>query len=91
MRWRPSSQTQIEDRRGSGGGLGGLGMGGLGGGGGIPIPMGGGIGGIVLVVIIFIVVGVFASLIFIRNRWWHAIAFVILSLGPLGWLGRSLG
>ncbi len=39
----------------------------------------------------FIVVGVFASLIFIRNRWWHAIAFVILSLGPLGWLGRSLG
>jgi len=31
-------------------------MGGLGGGGGIPIPMGGGIGGIVLVIIIFVVV-----------------------------------
>ena len=56
MRWRPSSQTQIEDRRGSGGGLGGLGMGGLGGGGGLPIPMGGGIGGIVVVIIIFIVI-----------------------------------
>jgi len=56
VRWRPSSQTQIEDRRGSGGGLGGLGMGGLGGGGGLPIPMGGGIGGIVVVIIIFIVI-----------------------------------
>ena len=53
MRWRPSSQSQIEDRRGSGGfgGMSGLGMGG----GGIPIPVGGGIGGIVLVIIIFIV------------------------------------
>jgi predicted metalloprotease len=57
VRWRPSSQSQIEDRRGSGGfgggGLGGLGMGG--GGGGIPIPVGGGLGGIVIVIIIFIV------------------------------------
>lgn len=56
MRWRPSSQNQVEDRRGQSGGLGGLGgmrMGGLGG--GIPIPVGGGIGGIVLVVIIFVV------------------------------------
>ncbi len=54
MRWRPSSQSQIEDRRGSGGfggGMSGLGMGG----GGLPIPVGGGIGGIVLVIIIFIV------------------------------------
>ena len=56
MRWRPSSQNQIEDRRGSGGfGGGGLGSAGLGGG-GIPIPMGGGIGGIVLVIIIFVIV-----------------------------------
>jgi predicted metalloprotease len=39
-----------------GGGLGGLRMGGLGGGGGLPIPMGGGIGSIVIVVIIFIVI-----------------------------------
>jgi len=38
-----------------------------------------------------IVVGVFASLIFIRNRWWHAAALLILSTGPLGWLSRSLG
>ncbi|MEO5704858.1 MAG: neutral zinc metallopeptidase, partial [Candidatus Limnocylindrales bacterium] len=56
MRWRRSGSTQVEDRRGAGGGggLGGMRMGGLGGG-GIPIPMGGGIGGIVLVVIIIVV------------------------------------
>lgn len=56
MRWRPSGSTQVEDRRGSGGmgGLGGLRTGGLGGG-GIPIPVGGGLGGIVLVIIIFVV------------------------------------
>jgi len=55
LRWRPSSQSEIEDRRGGGGGFGGLGgisMGGLGGGGGIPIPVGGGIGGIIVLVII---------------------------------------
>ena len=54
MRWRPSRSIQVEDRRGSGGfggGLGGMRMGG----GGIPIPVGGGIGGIVLVIIIFVV------------------------------------
>ena len=53
MRWRPSQQTQVEDRRGSGGfggGLGGMRMGG-----GIPLPVGGGIGGIVLFVIIIVV------------------------------------
>ena len=56
MRWRPSRNVQVEDRRGAGGGgLGGLRMGGLGGG-GIPIPMGGGIGGIILVIIIFVVI-----------------------------------
>jgi predicted metalloprotease len=56
VRWRPSGTNQVEDRRGSGGGLGGLGMGGLGGGGGgIPIPMGSGIGGIILVIIIIVV------------------------------------
>jgi predicted metalloprotease len=56
MRWRPSGQTQVEDRRGAGGlgGLGGMRMGGLGGG-GIPIPVGGGLGGIVLVIIIIVV------------------------------------
>ena len=55
MRWRPSSSTQVEDRRGAGG-LGGLGgrMGGLGGG-GIPIPVGGGLGGIVIFIIIIVV------------------------------------
>lgn len=57
MRWRPSSTTQVEDRRGDGGlggGLGGLRMGGLGGG-GIPLPVGGGLGGIVLVIIVIVV------------------------------------
>lgn len=54
MRWRPSSTTQVEDRRGDGGpagGFGGMRMGG----GGIPIPLGGGLGGIVLVIIVIVV------------------------------------
>ena len=34
---------------------------------------------------------VFASLIFIRRLWWHAIAMLLLSAGPIGWLSRSLG
>lgn len=57
MRWRPSRNVQVEDRRGGGGfgGLGGVRMGGLGSG-GIPIPVGGGLGGIVLIVIIFVVI-----------------------------------
>jgi len=57
MRWRPSGSIQVEDRRGEGGlggGLGGLRMGGLGGG-GIPLPVGGGLGGIVLIVIVILV------------------------------------
>jgi uncharacterized protein len=57
MRWRPSRSIQVEDRRGGGGGFGGLGGLGMGGGrmGGIPIPVGGGIGGIVMVIIIIVV------------------------------------
>jgi uncharacterized protein len=56
LRWRPSRSIQVEDRRGAGGlgGLGGVRMGGLGSG-GIPIPVGGGLGGIVLVIIIIVV------------------------------------
>ncbi len=55
MRWRPARQTQVEDRRG-GGGFGGGGFGGgLGRMGGIPLPVGGGLGGIILIVIVFVV------------------------------------
>ena len=56
MRWRPSGSIQVEDRRGGGGGFGGggFGSGGLGGG-GIPIPIGGGLGGIVITIIIIVV------------------------------------
>jgi uncharacterized protein len=54
VRWRPSGSIQVEDRRGGGGGLGGGGFGRLGSG-GIPIPVGGGIGGIVLTIIIIVV------------------------------------
>jgi predicted metalloprotease len=56
LRWRPSRSIQVEDRRGQGG-LGGLGGGRLGGlgSGGIPIPVGGGLGGIVIFIIIIVV------------------------------------
>ncbi|GAA0869359.1 hypothetical protein GCM10009116_11950 [Brevundimonas basaltis] len=39
----------------------------------------------------FAVLGVFASLVFVRRLWWHAIAILLLSSGPIGWLSRSLG
>jgi uncharacterized protein len=55
LRWRPSGSIQVEDRRGAGGGGGFGGPIGRLGGGGIPIPVGGGIGGIVVFVIIIIV------------------------------------
>ena len=38
----------------------------------------------------WLVLAVFVSLIFVRRLWWHAIAFAFLSLGPIGWLSRSL-
>lgn len=34
---------------------------------------------------------VLASLIFTRRLWWHAVAMLLLSAGPIGWLSRSLG
>ncbi len=42
-------------------------------------------------VIDFVVLGVFISLVFVRRLWWHAIAILLLSSGPIGWLSRSLG
>lgn len=39
----------------------------------------------------FAVLGLFASLILVRRLWWHAIAMLLLSSGPIGWLSRSLG
>src|SRR3954468_9705787 len=66
MRWRPSGRVEGEDRRGAGG-LGGFGGGlrggGLGGGGlgGIPIPMGGGIGGILLLLLFLFLSGSIGS------------------------------
>lgn len=38
-----------------------------------------------------VVLAVFASLIFVRKLWWHAVALLIVSIGPIGWLSRSLG
>lgn len=42
-------------------------------------------------VIEFGILAVFVSLIFVRKRWWLAVAFLILASGPIGWLTRSLG
>lgn len=38
-----------------------------------------------------LVLAVFASLIFVRRLWWHALAFLLLAGGPIGWLSKSLG
>lgn len=37
-----------------------------------------------------IVVGLMVSLIVVRKRWWHAAVLLVLMLGPVGWLSRSL-
>jgi len=42
-------------------------------------------------VVDLVVFVVFASLIFVRRLWWHAVAMLLLSAGPIGWLSRSLG
>lgn len=31
------------------------------------------------------------SLIFVRKRWWHWVVVTVLYIGPVFWLGRSLG
>jgi hypothetical protein len=55
MRWKRSSTSQVQDRRGSGGSGGFGGMRGALGGGGIPIPIGGGLSGIVIFVIFLVI------------------------------------
>lgn len=42
-------------------------------------------------IIDLVVLLVFTSLIFVRRLWWHAIAMLLLSSGPIAWLSRSLG
>src|SRR5687767_5725152 len=37
------------------------------------------------------VLAVMISLIFIRRRWWHAVALLLLASGPVAWLSRSIG
>jgi predicted metalloprotease len=70
MKFNPRARidrSQIRDRRGQGGrggglsGLPGLGRAGSGGGGGFPIPTGGGIGGIVVVIAIVVLVSLFGG------------------------------
>jgi hypothetical protein len=39
----------------------------------------------------FGILAVFVSLIFVRKRWWLAVAFLILASGPISWVTRSLG
>jgi len=36
------------------------------------------------------ILGLMVSLIFVRRRWWHALAMLALASGPIGWLSRSL-
>lgn len=42
-------------------------------------------------IIDLLVLLIFTSLIFVRRLWWHAIAVLLLSSGPIGWLSRSVG
>ena len=37
------------------------------------------------------ILAVFVSMALVRRRWWHAVGFLILASGPLGWVSRSGG
>lgn len=37
-----------------------------------------------------LVLAIMVSLIFVRPRWWHVLALLLLSVGPIGWLSRTL-
>ena len=37
-----------------------------------------------------VVLGLMISLIFVQRRWWHAFGLLVLAIGPIGWLSRSL-
>ena len=38
-----------------------------------------------------VILALFASLIVVRNRWWHAVVIAVAMIGPIGWLSRSVG
>lgn len=38
-----------------------------------------------------LVVALFGSLTVIKARWWHLLCLIVFSIGPVGWLSRSLG
>ena len=37
-----------------------------------------------------VILALMISLIFVRRRWWHALAMLAFAAGPIGWLSRSL-
>lgn len=39
----------------------------------------------------FVFLGIMASLVVVRRRWWHWVGLLVLSIGPVGWLSRSIG
>jgi hypothetical protein len=38
-----------------------------------------------------VVLALFASLIFVGRRWWHALVLLLAMAGPVTWLSRSVG
>ena len=38
-----------------------------------------------------VILALMVSLIFVRPRWWHAIALAVLFVGPITWLSKSIG
>ena len=38
-----------------------------------------------------VVLALFVSLIFVRQRWWHALVLLLAMVGPVAWLSRRVG